>query len=149
MAAASPAALARIARSGMGVIAPAAGLAALGRTLAAWAPAAAAAAPPAVLVASPFQWARLLRGAPGAPPGMFGEVAPAAAAQPAVDAGPAERRPAGPAPGPAAGGSPEAAAPAQAASLAAVLQGTGETVRALLSDQVPPTSRGLHGSRHI
>lgn len=74
MAAASPAALARIARSGMGIVTPAAGLAALRATLAGFASANARALPPPELVASPFSWALLLRGRASAIPDMFAEV---------------------------------------------------------------------------
>lgn len=75
MAAASPAALARIARSGMGVIPPAAGLAALHAALAGFATLDSAAHPLAELVASPFDWAALLRERMDSVPNMFKDVA--------------------------------------------------------------------------
>ena len=68
MASASPALLARIERSGMGVIAPASGLAALHAVLSSssgFAP---------QTIASPFSWGRLLRRADVVPP-VFGECA--------------------------------------------------------------------------
>ena len=146
MAAASRLALARIARSGMGVIAPAAGLAVLQATLLGFGtlsthgPAALAAQPPAELVSSPFNWARLLRGRRGAMPGIFHEVASAAASPADAADGPAE-----------AGMHGVAAAAATVAGTAVpgnameglsaeeVLRSTAATVHALLGDQVDKT----------
>ena len=79
MAAKSPAVLARIRRSGMGAIEPAAGLAALHAILSKTSTSAA-------VIANPFEWSRLLEKASPLPP-VFAEHAPeafrAAAAAPA------------------------------------------------------------------
>ena len=77
MASANPTALARIQRSGMGVIAPAAGLAALHAVL--YSSTAAHSSPQTI--ASPFAWATLLASAKTLPP-VFGEHAAAVAGAP-------------------------------------------------------------------
>ena len=143
MAAASQLALARIARSGMGAIAPAAGLAALQATLSgfeflSWRGSAGLAArPPAELVLSPFNWARLLRGHRAAVPGIFREVEQAAVHSAAAPAGAAE----GPAEagmhgGETAAGVAETGTPSEGLSQEEVLRGTAAAVHALLGGQV-------------
>ena len=143
MAAASPLALARIARSGMGVIAPAAGLAALQATLSGfealpWRGSAGLAAQrPAELLLSPFNWDLLLRGHGAAAPSIFYEIGQAALGAAAEQAGAAE----GPAEAGTHGGRTKAGMavtgkPLEGRSLEEVLGGTAATVHALLGNQV-------------
>lgn len=147
MAAASQLALSRIARSGMGVIAPAAGLAALQATLSGletlpWRGSAGLAAqPPAELVLSPFNWALLLRGQGAAAPRIFHEVGQAAVDAAAEQAGAAEGRAEAGMHGAAvtaaaAAGEAVAGNPIEGLSLDEVLRGTAATVHALLGNQV-------------
>ena len=147
MAAASPLALARIAHSGMGVIAPAAGLAALQAALSGFetlpwhGSAGLAAQPPAELLLSPFKWALLLRGHGTAAPSIFREVGQAAASdageQAHADEGPAGAGMHGAAvTAAAAAGKAVAGSPVEGLSLQEVLRGTAATVHALLGNQV-------------
>lgn len=89
MASQNAAVLARIQRSGMGIIAPAAGLAALQAILSA-APLSSAAA--AAVIANPFEWPRMLQAARPVPPVFAEHTPPPVATAAAAAAVPAKKQ---------------------------------------------------------